>query len=120
MLSYEKHFLYRKIMSDFDFNEHIQENSGQYGALAGMAHLRNQSKQGEELRKQRRLLEEQAKSAKNQAEAENGRLQIEKERFALEQKEKELQRKKLEQVKGLRKLMANISGDIDEMEVKYL
>ena len=107
-------------MSDFDFNEHMQENSGQYGTMAGLMHLRNQSKQREELREQRRLLEEQAKFAKNQAEAENRRLQIETERFALEQKEKELQRKRLEQVKGLRKLMANISGDIDEMEAKYL
>ena len=107
-------------MEDFDFNDHVEENAGYYGAVAGMAHLRNQQQQGEELRKQRQLLEDQAKSAKTKANAEKERLKIEKRRFELEQKEKELQRQKLDQVKELRKLMASISGEMDEMESSLL
>ena len=66
-------------MSDFDFNEHMQDNAGYYGAVGGMMHLRNQDAQKKELQKQRKLLEDQAKSAKEKA-------KNEKERLALEQK----------------------------------
>ena len=110
----------RFVMEGFNFNDHMQENAGQYGAVAGMAHLRNQQKQGEELRKQRQLLEDQAKSAKTRANAEKERLKIEKKRFELDQKEKEIQRQKINQLKDLRKLMARISADIDEIENRYL
>ena len=103
-----------------DFNDHIKENAGHFGALGAMAHLRNQYEQGEELRKQRQLLEDQAKSAKTKANAEQERLKIEKKRFELDQKEKEMQKHKVNQLRDLRKLMAKISAEIDEMETTYL
>ena len=113
-------------MSDFDFNEHVQENSGYYGAVAGMSHLRNQQKQNEELRKQRGLLEEQAKAAKDKASTERQRLKIEKQRLELDKheaelrrKETELRRKEAEQVKELRKLMAGMSGELDEIDARF-
>ena len=107
-------------MSDFDFNEHMEDNAGYYGAVGGMMHLKNQHRQSEELRKQRALLEDQAKSAKTKADAEKERLKIEKKRFELDQKEKEIQSQKKLQVKGLRKLMARISSEMDEMEGSLL
>ena len=106
-------------MSDFDFNEHVQENSGYYGAVAGMSHLRNQQKQNEELRKQRGLLEEQAKAAKDKASTERQRLEIEKQRLELDKQEAELRRKEAEQVKELRKLMAGMSGELDEIDARF-
>ena len=113
-------------MSDFDFNEHIQENSGYLGAVAGISHLRNQHKQteelhkqNEELRKQRGLLEKQAKAAKDKAATERQRLKIEKQRLELDKQEAELRRKEAEQVKELRKLMAGMSGELDEIDARF-
>jgi hypothetical protein len=113
-------------MSDFDFNEHVQENSGYYGAVAGISHLRNQQKQNEELRKQRGLLEEQAKAAKDKAATERQRLKVEKQRLELDKQrleldkqEAELRRKEAEHVKELRKLMAGMSGELDEIDARF-
>ena len=102
-------------MSDFDFNEHVQENAGYYGAVGGMMALRNQQKQSDELRKQRTLLEKQAKAAEAKASAEQERLEIQKQQLELEKQEQELRRQEAEQVKEMRKLMAGISSELDEL-----
>ena len=57
-------------MEGFDFNEHVQENAGFYGAAAGISHLRNQQSQNRELQKQRKALEQQVEAAKNKAKTE--------------------------------------------------
>lgn len=106
-------------MSDFDFNEHMQDNAGYYGAVGGMMHLRNQQKQSEELRKQRGLLEKQAKAAEAKASTERERLKIEKQRLELDKQEAELRRKEAEQVKELRKLMAGMSSELDEIDARF-
>jgi len=107
-------------MSDFDFNEHMQDNAGYYGAVGGMMHLRNQDAQKKELRKQRELLEEQARSARAQARSENERLAIERKRLELEEKERAFEREKKARIKDIRKLMTVLSTEIDDLELKYL
>ena len=124
-------------MSDFSFNEHIQENSGFYGAMGGVAHLRNQSANKFELQKQTRALEKQVeqqkKSAQEQsklakamkqsagerAESEKARLELEKKRFELEEKERAYERDKKVQVKELRKFLLQLSDEVDELMLKY-
>ena len=108
-------------MSDFGdrIENSLSDRAATLGAIGAMAHMRNQQRQTEELRKQRVLLEEQAKAAKDKAAAERERLDIEKRRLALEQKELELRREEAAQVKELRKLMANLSGELDELVARY-
>ena len=107
-------------MSDFDFNEHMQDNAGYYGAVGGMMHLRNQDAQKKELKKQRKLLEEQTRSAKEQAKSEKERLALEKRRLELEEKERAFERDKKARIKDIRKLMTVLSSEIDELELKHL
>ena len=107
-------------MSDFDFNEHMQENAGYYGAVGGAMHLRNQDAQKKELQKQRKLLEQQARSAKEQAKSEKDRLALERRRLDLEEKERAFDRDKKAQIKNIRKLMTVLSSDIDDLELKHL
>lgn len=107
-------------MSDFDFNEHMQDNAGYYGAVGGMMHLRNQDAQKKELQKQRKLLEQQARSAREQARSEKERLAIEQKRLELEEKERAFERDKKARIKDIRKLMTVLSSEIDELELKHL
>ena len=107
-------------MEGFDLNEHVKENAGQYGAVAGFAHLRNQQLQNSELKKQRQILEQQSKAAQNKAKTEKERLKLEQKRFELEKRELELQKQKLIELKELRKLMSKMSGDLDELEANHL
>jgi hypothetical protein len=108
-------FNYR--MSDLfgDFSDRIEDNAGAYAALGGMAHLRNQNAQRNELRKQRALLEDQLASAKAAERTEKERLEIEKKRFEIEQKERDLSQKKAESVKEMRKVMSRVSAELEEM-----
>ena len=107
-------------MEGFDFNEHVQENAGYYGTVAGISHLRNQQNQNRELQKQRKALEQQVEAAKNKAKTEQDRLKLEQKRFELEKRELELQKQKQGELKELRKLMAKITGELDEMEANHL
>ena len=104
-------------MSDWfgDFSDRIEDNAGAYAALGGMAHLRNQNAQRNELRKQRALLEDQLASAKAAERTEKERLEIEKQRFEIEQKERDLRQKKAESVKEMRKVMSRVSTELEEM-----
>ena len=107
-------------MEGFDFNEHIKENAGKYGAVGGLAHLRNQDLQNRELKKQRKILEKQVEAEKNKARTEKERLKLEQKRFELEKRELEFQKQKLSELKELRKLMAKITGELDELEANHL
>ena len=107
-------------MSDFDFNEHIQDNAGYYGAVGGMMHLRNQDAQKKELQKQRKLLEEQARSAREQANSEKERLSLEKRRMELEEQERAFEKERKAQIKDIRKLMTVLSSELDDLEFKHL
>ena len=104
-------------MSDWfgHFSDRIEDNAGAYAALGGMAHLRNQNAQRNELRKQRALLEDQLASAEAAERTEKERLDIEKKRFEIEQKERDLRQKKAESVKEMRKVMSRVSTELEEM-----
>ena len=98
------------------FSDRVEADAGGLAALGGMVHLRNQNAQRNELKKQRDLLQEQLASAKAAERTEKERLEIEKKRFELEQKEREFLRKKAESVKTMRKVMANISHELNQLE----
>jgi hypothetical protein len=90
-------------MSEFfeNFSDHVEDDAGGLAALGGMAHLKNQSAQRNELKKQRELLQEQLASVKAAERTE---------------KEREFLRKKAESVKAMRKVMANISHELNQLE----
>jgi len=102
-----------------NFSDRIEDDAGALAALGGMAHLRNQSAQRNELIKQKELLKEQLASAKAAERTEKERLEIEKKRFELEQKERDLRQQKAESVKRMRKLMASMSHDLDDLVEKF-
>ena len=104
-------------MSDWfeNFSDRIEDDAGALAALGGMAHLRKQSAQRNELIKQRELLKEQLASAKAAERTEKERLEIEKKRFEIEQKERDLRQKKAESVKEMRKVMSRVSTELEEM-----
>ena len=101
-------------MSDWfeKFSDNVEDNAGAFAAIGGMAHLKNQSAQRNELKKQRKLLQEQLASAKAAERSEKERLEIEQKRFELEQKEKDIRDKKDLAIKGMRKLMATVSKEL--------
>ena len=105
-------------MSDWfeNFSDRIEDNAGGLAALGGLAHLRNQSAQRNELKKQRELLQEQLASAKAAERSEKERLEIEKKRFEIEQKERDLSQQKAESVKTMRKVMASVSNELDQLD----
>ena len=107
---------------DFDFNSGIEDNAGSLAALGGMAHLSNQSAQRRTLAEQTELLKEQLESAKNAAksakaveEIEKQRLEIEQKRFQLEQNEKDLAHQRKIQLKSVRKIMAEVNRELDDL-----
>jgi len=105
-------------MSDWfeNFSDRIEDDAGALAALGGMAHLRNQSSQRNELVKQRELLKEQLASAKATERTEKERLEIEKKRFELEQKERDLRLQKEQAIREMRKAMSGISHELNKLE----
>ena len=72
------------------------------------------------LEKQNKFLEEQTKAKKSKAKAEKERLRIEMERLSIEKKEQEIRNEIQIQTKNLRKLMAKMSSEIDDLEAAWL
>lgn len=90
-------------------------------------HLHNQenikkelTEQKSILEKQNKFLEEQTKAKKSKAKAEKERLRIEMERLSIEKKEQEIRNEIQIQTKNLRKLMAKMSSEIDDLEDAWL
>lgn len=99
-----------------NFSDGIESDAGALAAMGGLAHLKNQNAQRNELLKQRELLQEQLASTKAAERTEKQRLEIEQKRFELEQKERNLLQQKASSVKTTRKVMSSISFELDQLE----
>ena len=92
------------------------ENGGALAALGGMAHLKNQSAQRNDLEKQRELLHEQLASAKAVEISEKERLEIEKKRFEIQEENRRLNLEKAQAVKSIRKTLADASSAFERID----
>ena len=115
-------------MSDIfsNFNEHVSENAGLYGALAGVSHSRNQARMLEEARKQKELQLELIQKQEEANRIESKRLEIENTRIKLEEQRAELERLDREEkkilanrVKSIRQTIASINQSLDNIEQQY-